>query len=80
MREKTENVFSLLIEENRIHELDHIFKFMTGYNFNFFVGKNEHLDDDVLRFSQVSKQWRNYCIDHNVFEHHEKELLKARSS
>ena len=43
MREKTDNVFSLLIEENRIHELDHIFKFMTGYNFNFFVGKKMNI-------------------------------------
>ena len=38
--EKTENVFSLLIEEKRIHELDHIFKFMTGYYFIFFIEKN----------------------------------------
>ena len=30
VREKTENIFSLLIEDNRIHELDHIFKFLTG--------------------------------------------------
>ena len=80
-RDETENVFSLLIKENRTHELDHIFKFLTGIIlWSFFRKKIKSLDDDVLRFSQVSRQWRKYCLGHNVFEYHERELLKARSS
>jgi len=32
-------------------------------------------DRDVLAISQTCSEWRNYCLEENVFHHHEKKVL-----
>ena len=82
MAEKS--VLSLLVEQNRRHELEHIFKRLSGQlllnpKLIFLCEKNlvKNLcsDIDVLHFSQVCRSWRKHCTSNNVFDYHEKQLL-----
>ena len=45
------------------------------FNTGSMGNHSDFLDRDVLAISQTCSEWRNYCLEENVFHHHEKETL-----
>ena len=77
-----------LIRTKKRDEISKIVSFLSGNFHNHQVLIDEllslvqlvwfHLDlldRDVLAISQTCSEWRNYCLEENVFHHHEKETL-----